>query len=113
MSDEDKLKNLKEVMTVINNTTMDTVARSIATIKTPTAMVNEYEYISDYLRNCDSKTFNQIRDHVIKQREVSEIKPLNISCGSCKHEYKQSFTLDLASFFDNNSWNPILRISVS
>jgi bacterioferritin-associated ferredoxin len=82
---------------------MQTVARSIGTIKSPTAMVTEHEYILDYLRNCDSKTFNQIRDHVIKQREVSEIKPLDVTCGSCSHKHKQAFTLDLASFFGNNS----------
>ena len=103
MPETEKLEKLKEVMTAINNTTIQTVARSIGTIKSPTAMVTEHEYILDYLRNCDSKTFNQIRDHVIKQREVSEIKPLDITCGSCSHKYKQSFTLDLASFFGNNS----------
>jgi len=103
MPETEKIEKYKEVMTAINNTTMQTVARSIGTIKSPTAMVTEHEYILDYLRNCDSKTFNQIRDHVIKQREVSEIKPLDITCGSCSHKYKQSFTLDLASFFGNNS----------
>jgi len=102
-SDADKLEKLKEVMTAINNTTMQTVARSIGMIKTPSAMVTEHDYILDYLRNCDSKTFNQIRDHVIKQREISEIRPLDIACSSCSHKYKQSFTLDLASFFGNNS----------
>jgi hypothetical protein len=103
MPETEKIEKYKEVMTAINNTTMQTVARSIGTIKSPTAMVTEHEYILDYLRNCDSKTFIQIRDHVIKQREVSEIKPLDITCGSCSHKYKQSFTLDLASFFGNNS----------
>ena len=103
MPETEKIEKYKEIMTAINNTTMQTVARSIGTIKSPTAMVTEHEYILDYLRNCDSKTFNQIRDHVIKQREVSEIKPLDITCGSCSHKYKQSFTLDLASFFGSNS----------
>jgi hypothetical protein len=103
MPETEKIQKLKEVMTAINNTTIDTVARSIGTIKTPTAMVTEHQYILDYLRNCDSKTFNQIRDHVIKQREVSEIKPLDVTCSSCSHKHKQAFTLDLASFFGNNS----------
>jgi hypothetical protein len=79
------------------------VAHSIGAIKSPTAMVTEHEFIVDYLRNCDSKTFNQIRDHVIKQREISDIKPLDLTCSSCNHNYKQPFTLDLSSFFDSNS----------
>jgi hypothetical protein len=101
--DTAKMEKLKDVMTAINETTVQTIARSIGAIKSPTAMVSEYEYILDYLRNCDSRTFNQLRDHVIKQREVSEIKPLNLTCSHCSHEYKQPFTLDLASFFGNNS----------
>ena len=101
--DTAKMEKLKDVMTAINETTVQTIARSIGAIKSPTAMVTENEFILEYLRNCDSKTFNQIRDHVIKQREAGEIKPLDLACGHCNHNYKQPFTLDLASFFGNNS----------
>ena len=55
------------------------------------------------INNDEITDFNQIRDHVIKQREVSEIKPLDVTCSSCSHKHKQAFTLDLASFFGNNS----------
>ena len=65
--------------------------------------ITENEFILDYLNNCDSRTFNQIRDYVIKQREVSEIRPLDLTCGHCSHTYKQAFTLDMTSFFANNS----------
>ena len=103
ISDKDKIEKLQEVMASVNDLTIKTVAVSIGAIKSPTAMVTEHEYILDYLRNCDSKIFNQLKDHVIKQREASDIKPLDLSCSSCGHNYKQPFTLDLASFFDDNS----------
>jgi hypothetical protein len=102
-SDAVKMEKLREIMISVNDLTIKTVAHSIGAIKSPTAMVTEHEFIMDYLRNCDSKIFNQIRDRVIQQREISDIKPLELTCGSCNHKYKQPFTLDLSSFFDSNS----------
>ena len=103
LDDQARLEKLKEIMATVNELTIKTVAHSIGAIKSPSAMVTEHEFILDYLHNCDSATFNQLRDHVIQQREVSEIKPLEMTCSSCSHKYKQPFTLDLSSFFANNS----------
>lgn len=103
VDEKTKMEKLKEIMTTINEITTKTIAYSINTIKSPSAMVSEHEFILDYLHNCDSRTFNQIRNHVIRQRESSEIKPINMTCSSCGHNYLQPFTLDLTSFFVNNS----------
>jgi hypothetical protein len=103
LDDQARLEKLKEIMAAINELTIKTVAHSIGAIKSPSAMVTEHEFILDYLHNCDSKIFNQLKDHIIQQRELSEIKPLNLTCSSCKHQYKQPFTLDMASFFGSNS----------
>jgi hypothetical protein len=103
IDDKTKTEKLKEVIATINEITIQTVAHSIGAIKSPTAMVTEHEFILDYLHNCDSATFNQLRDHMIKQREISEVKPLEMTCSSCSHKYNQPFTLDLSSFFANNS----------
>jgi hypothetical protein len=105
-SDEDdkvKLEQLNRSMAVLNDTTIRTIAQSIAAIKTPTAMVHETQFIVEYLRNCDSKIFNQLRDHVIQLKQQSDIQPLSITCKECNHTYTQPFTLDLSSFFDNAS----------
>ena len=75
------------------------MALSISAIKTPQALVSEFEYISDFLKNCDRKLFDQIKDHVIKLREQSEMQPLKIQCPACQHEYEQIITLDMSSFF--------------
>jgi len=103
LDDQIRLEKLKEIMATINELTIKTVAHSIGAIKSPSAMVTEHDFILDYLHNCDSKIFNQLRDHIIQQRELSEIKPLDLTCSHCSHEYKQPFTLDMASFFGNNS----------
>ena len=98
-----KIDQLNKSLTVINETTLYTVAQSIAAIKTPQAMVTETEFIVDFLRNCDSKKFNQLRDYVISLKQASEVKPLDLTCKECNHKYKQAFTLDLSSFFEDAS----------
>lgn len=98
-----KIDQLNKSLAVINETTLNTVAQSIAAIKTPQAMVTETEFIVDFLKNCDSKKFNQLRDYVIGLKQASEVKPLDLICKECDHKYKQAFTLDLSSFFEDAS----------
>lgn len=103
VDDKVKLEQLNRSMAMLNETTIRTISQSIAAIKTPTAMVHETEFIAEYLRNCDSKIFNQLRDHVIQLKQQSDIQPLDITCKNCNHTYTQPFTLDLSSFFDSAS----------
>jgi hypothetical protein len=98
-----KIEQLNKSIAVINETTLNTVAQSIAAIKTPQAMVTETEFIVDFLRNCDSKKFNQLKDYVIGLKQASEVKPLALTCKECSHDYQQAFTLDLSSFFEDAS----------
>ena len=98
-----KLEQLNQSMKIINELTLKTIAQSIAAIKTPDALVTETAYIFEFLNNCDSRLFTQLRDHVIALKQVSEIKPIGLTCPECKHNYTQPFTLDMTSFFGDAS----------
>ena len=98
-----KIEQLNRSMRVINELTLKTIAQSISTIKTPDALVTEIEYIFEFLNNCDSKLFAQLRDHVIALKQASEIKPIDLSCSECSNKYTQPFTLDMTSFFGTAS----------
>lgn len=98
-----KLEQLNRSMKIINELTLKTIAQSIAAIKTPDALVSEIAYIFEFLNNCDSRLFSQLRDHVIALKQASEIKPINLTCSECSHKYTQPFTLDMASFFGDAS----------
>jgi len=101
--DAAKLKQLTASMKIINDLTIRTIAQSIHTIQTSDAIVTEFNYILEFLTNCESKIFNRLRDYVIDLKQSSEIKPVDISCAECTHTYKQPFTLDMTSFFGNAS----------
>ena len=79
--------------------TVKAMSQSITEIRTPEAIVTEQNLIEEFLNNCDRTMFNTVRDYVIQLREDSELQPLNITCPSCQHQYKQIFTLDMANFF--------------
>jgi hypothetical protein len=98
-----KLEQLHRSMKLINELTLKTIAQSIGAIKTPDALVTEIDYIYEFLNNCDSKLFAQLRDHAIGLKQASEIKPINLTCSECSHKYTQPFTLDMASFFGDAS----------
>jgi hypothetical protein len=98
-----KLEQLNRSMKIINELTLKTIAQSIAAIKTPDAIVTEISFIYEFLNNCDSRLFAQLRDHVIALKQSSEIKPIDLTCSECSHHYTQPFTLDMASFFGDAS----------
>jgi len=97
--DEEKINMLSQALKKITEITVEALGQSVSAIKTPTALVTEQIYIQDFLKNCDRQLFNQIRDHIIAQKNTSEIQPLTIRCPECSEEYKQTLTLDMSNFF--------------
>jgi L-cysteine desulfidase len=102
-SDEEKIKRLNEIMHLITEITIETLKYSIASIRTPDALVTEIDFIRDFLVNCDRKLYQEIRDRVIELRSASELAPIKITCSACSNEYEQSMNLDQASFFETAS----------
>jgi hypothetical protein len=101
--DAEKMNALSDALKKITDITVNALAQSIMTIKTPQSLVNESEHIQEFLKNCDRKLFTQIRDFVIALRADSEMKPLQLSCPDCQNQYEQAVTLDMSSFFGSAS----------
>lgn len=99
LDEKEKLRKMKEVLQRITELTIEAIKWSIGSIRTPSALVTEPEFIQEFLTNCDRELFSKIRDHVIGLRGASELKPLDIKCTECEHDYKQALTLDMTSFF--------------
>jgi hypothetical protein len=97
--DTEKMTALNDALRKITDITVIALAQSISAVKTPQATVYEPEYIEEMLKNCDSKLFNQIKDFILELKASSEMQPLKIVCDECQHNYEQSITLDMASFF--------------
>ena len=99
ITESDKITRMNQMMKSLVEVTVKAISQSITEIRTPGAIVTEQKYIEEFVTNCDRTMFNNIRDYVIKLRESSELKPLDITCPSCSHQYQQMFTMDMANFF--------------
>lgn len=99
-SDSDKMSALSKALQDVTTMTVKALAQSIAMVKTPTAMVSESVFIEELLKNCDRQLFNEVRDFIVTNKAKSEMQPINLTCPECKHQYKQSITLDMSSFFE-------------
>ena len=98
-SDPIKMQESSAAMKKVTTLSMGLLAESIECITTPTSEVNEHEFILDYLKNCDHKTYDAIRSMIIKLREGTELKPLPVKCVHCSHEFTQKLVLNISDFF--------------
>jgi len=102
-STEKQSKTISLILQKITDMTVKALSQSIGAIKTPTSIVTDTSQIEEFLKNCDRKLFSKIRDQIIDLKSSSELKSVGVQCTKCEHNYEQSFTLDMSSFFDSAS----------
>jgi len=91
---------MKESLQKITDLTMKLLSHSIEYIETPTMRVEEKEFILDFLMHCDRNLYISIRDRSAELRQMSEVKPMKMTCASCEHQYEQTITLNPTDFFE-------------
>lgn len=96
---EERARQTNALFSNITDITMVALSKTVEHIRTPTMIVTESEYIYDFLRNCDNKTFELIKEKNIELKQKSDIKPMKIKCIYCQHEYEQTVALNFTDFF--------------
>lgn len=96
---EEKSEMMKTALEKLNSVLIEVLAKTIASISTPETTVTNPEFIMEFLQGCDSKSNTIIKNYSIELREKSQIKPLNLKCIHCGHEYTQTFALNASDFF--------------
>jgi len=97
--ESDRVRAMAEVMKKINEVTTRALTYGIAGVRSPAGFVDNAQHIQEFLINCDSKTYQQVRDYAVKLRSESDVKPIRLTCAECKHEYEQSIELNMSNFF--------------
>lgn len=99
LNQDDRVKIGQDAIRKVTDVTMKIVAKGIEYIKTPETLVTNEEYVLDFLKNCDKKTYATIRDHSTELKTKSEIQPVNIQCANCGTKYDQPITINPSDFF--------------
>jgi hypothetical protein len=97
---DEKLNRSKEALKIITEMTMDFLTKAIEYIRAPTGTVGEYEFIRDFMANCDKNVYSKIKDHHTTLKDDSSIKPIPVTCINCTHEYEQPFVINYSDFFE-------------
>lgn len=99
-SEDQQKEELKKNMYRLNSILTEMLAYTIECIITPDTTVIDRSFIIEYLQNCDKNTNNLIRDSSLALKEKNTVRPINIKCIHCQHEYNQSINLNVSDFFD-------------
>jgi hypothetical protein len=71
----------------------------IASVDTGTQVVDEREFITEWLDNCDKDIFDAIKDKIEANRTAWEIPKIAAVCNACSAENQIAITMDQTSFF--------------
>lgn len=100
LSEEHRMEKLGEAFRRITSLTIRSISASIGAIKTQDAMVTDQVQIEELLVNAPKSLFEAVKDRAVLLREQTDLKPVQITCENCQHQYPQSFTLDMSNFFE-------------
>jgi len=95
----EKDKKSSDMFKTIAFSTLEIIASTIDSISNDEFTVTEKAYILDFLQNADKRVAEKIKEKSLSLRETTQMKPLNIKCSGCGHDYEQMFTLNVSDFF--------------
>jgi len=73
------------------------LSQNIQYVQLPNGRVDDQEYIREWLTNCDSKIYMQLQGQVIRNKELAELKPAEVTCASCATQYQHVYNLDISN----------------
>lgn len=102
ISEEEKLKKINLVLKNLLEIAVQIVSNSIIAIKTSDdVLVQEREFIDEFLRNCKKQVWEKIKDRIEEISNQSPIKNIELICGQteCAKPYKTPLIFEMSNFF--------------
>jgi hypothetical protein len=97
---EEKKIQTNAAIKKLNSIMHEVIASTIEYIKTPEAVVNDKQFIKEFLEQCDRNTNLAIKDFSVDLKDKNQLKPARLKCINCQLEYKQQLVLNITDFFE-------------
>lgn len=97
--EREKTEKTTQALLKITTITMAIIAKTIKYIETPNVVVEDHDHILEFLNSCDKQIYLAIRDYHNNLKEATAMKPLDIKCPNCGHEYQQPYVINASDFF--------------
>jgi hypothetical protein len=80
---------------------IDTVANCTESITTEQEqLVTDNKFIREYYANSESSVLRKLQEAIKSLSDSVNIKPVEVACTACEHNFKLSVDFDYSSFFD-------------
>ena len=105
ISDNEKLEKFNESFQKLTNLTVNSLASSITSISFGDTEVTNPDHIQEFIQNADKDFYNQVLNHIEKQRDLFVLEPMNVKSSEediakgAPKEYKVPITFDQSNFF--------------
>jgi hypothetical protein len=99
VDDLEKQKYLDEIYQNLAKIQLDLFTASVESIEIPDTLVNDREFIKEWMANISSDTYNLIKDAMEVNKNNWKIAPLNIKCTNCGTEDSIEISMDQSNFF--------------
>ena len=100
LTEEQKLAEFQKVFPRLTDLNVMSLVNSIESITVDGTQVSSIEHIKEFINNCDRRVFNEIKAEIDQILTDSKIKPFDIQCTSCSHEYKSEVLFEQSNFFE-------------
>lgn len=100
MSDEQRQSHIDSIYKKISENQVDLFLHSIESVRTPTEIVTNKEFISEWLKSTDKTIYNQIKQRLEENTAEWAMPKHAVKCASCGTEDVVDVSMDQSSFFD-------------
>jgi len=105
MLDDDEQKEALSngIIKEMNTNKVQMLVQSVKGIVMKDELIDNRDFIAEYLMKCDKKTYDQIKERFEELKGTTKAADTLLKCSACEYEFKIPFTLDYSSFFVNGS----------
>jgi hypothetical protein len=98
--DEERAKRIQnDIYKTISEIQVKLFINSIESIRVGNELVEDVEYITEWLQNAERGFFQEIKKKLEQNKEIWDIPKQHVKCDNCEHETDLTVTLDPSNFF--------------
>ena len=103
LPEQQKLELINNALVKLGEMSVTAITNSVSMVIAAGEIVTNQEHIKEFIKNCDRKLYNLLRDRLISIRDDGNIDPVKAQCNNCNKPYETPFTLDVSNFFGQDS----------
>lgn len=98
-SREERERITNQVVSDLAKSDIKFTTMSVHKVVIENQVVNNFDYIQEFINNCEKQTYQKLKNHVEQLKKQSLSAPCTFQCDHCQHVFTVPFSLDYSNFF--------------